>query len=135
MTVCAACRAALAGLALSLASPLHAAEGELAREPGSVLLMRCTPALQLIAGTDLDPSARADALTCIGFADGFLFGHGWAAWREGRDMYYCPPEQFSGHAAVPVLVDYLRAHPERLDVAGHVLLFAALTDAFPCTPR
>jgi hypothetical protein len=122
-------------LALALAQQLHAGDGELAREPGTVLLARCEAALQLISGGGATAEERADGLTCIGFVDGFLYGHGWAAWREARDMYYCPPQAVSGHAAVPVLVAYLRAHPERLDAPAHVLLFAALSDAFPCTAR
>ena len=28
----------------------------------------------------------------------------------------------------------LRAHPDRLDAHAHVLLFSALSDAFPCEP-
>ena len=110
-------------------------EGEMARQPGQVLLARCQPALQLLqAEAALEAGQRADALACVAFIDGFIFGHGWAAWREHGDMYYCPPADFSAAAAVPVLVEYLRAHPERLDAPSHVLLFAALSDAFPCTP-
>jgi hypothetical protein len=70
----------------------------------------------------------------VAFVDGFIFGHGWAAWRESRDMYYCPPENFSAAAAIPALVAYLRAHEDRLDAPAHVLMFAGLSDAFPCSP-
>ena len=35
---------------------------------------------------------------------------------------------------VPALVEYLRAHPERLDSEAHVLTFAALSSAYPCEP-
>lgn len=100
--------------------------------------MRCDPALRLLEAGHrlaLNDEEYVRAQSCIGFVDGFIYGHGWAAWREGGDMYYCPPPEFSAQAAVPVLVTYLRDHPERLDAAAHVLLFAALSSAFPCTPR
>jgi len=33
-----------------------------------------------------------------------------------------------------VVVDYLRAHPDRLEEDAHLLVFLALTAAFPCKP-
>jgi len=107
------------------------------RESGTQLFARCEPALRLVeAGSRvlLNDAEYAQAQSCIGFVDGFIWGHGWAAWRENRDMYYCPPEGFSATQAVPVLVAYLRAHPDRLDAHAHVLLFSALSNAFPCEP-
>jgi hypothetical protein len=103
-----------------------------------VLLARCEPALQMLDSAVAEggsPEQRAQAQVCVAFVDGFIFGHGWAAWRQQRDMYYCPPADFSAAAAVPAVVEYLRAHPDRLDAPAHVLLFAALSAAFPCTPR
>jgi hypothetical protein len=129
-------RAALTVLVVLLCVPARAADS-IGKESGGRLLARCEPALELVAGgatAPLAPSRHADAMSCIGFVDGFLWGHGWAAWRQHRDMYYCPPEDLSGRQAVTTLVDYLRAHPERLDAPGHVLLFAALTQAYPCRP-
>jgi len=110
--------------------------GSLGKETGQRLLARCEPAQELLAGgtASLSRDRYADAMSCIGFVEGFIWGHGWAAWRERRDMYYCPPEAASAQDAVPVLVAYLRAHPERLDAPAHVLLFAALSNAWPCTP-
>ena len=84
----------------------------------------------ILPGVDAGPMGR----TCVAFLDGFIFGHGWAAWREQGDMYYCPPPDFSASAAVPVVVEYLRAHPDRADAHAHVLVFAALNAAYPCTP-
>ena len=120
---------------MGLSGSVLAVEGELAREPGSVLLGRCEAAAQVLqGGIDLDPALIALAGTCVAFLDGFIFGHGWASWREQGDMYYCPPPDFSASAAVPVVVEYLRAHPDRADARAHVLVFAALSAAFPCTP-
>jgi hypothetical protein len=109
----------------------------LGKETGARLLERCEPAQILLAADTaafLSGDQYADAMSCIGFVEGFLWGHGWAAWREGRDMYYCPPEAASAKDAVPVLTAYLQAHPERQDAPAHVLLFAALSNAWPCTP-
>jgi hypothetical protein len=115
--------------------PGQPADG-IGKETGKRLLARCEPALELLAAgaASLDRARHADAMSCIGFVEGFLWGHGWAAWRQNRDMYYCPPEDLSGQGAVPALVDYLRAHPERLDAPAHVLLFSALSKAYPCRP-
>ena len=116
----------------------HAAESiVIGKEPGAKLLERCEPAQRLIeAGSRLllSDAEYAQAQSCIGFVDGFLWGHGWAAWRENRDMYYCPPEGVSAAQGVPMLVAYLRAHPDRQDAPAHVLLFSALSSAFPCKP-
>jgi hypothetical protein len=129
-------RAAAAAAVMLACLPSQAADS-IGRETGERLLARCEPALEVLAGNgaaSLSRARHADAVSCIGFVDGFLWGHGWAAWRQNRDMYYCPPEDLSGQRAVPTLVDYLRAHPERLDAPAHVLLFSALTKAYPCQP-
>ncbi len=114
-----------------------AGNGSIAKQSGEQLLARCEPAVVLLSPGSrmLDASASTAALTCIAFLDGFLYGHGWAAWRDGRDMYYCPPEGFSALDAAPLVVSYLREHPERLDTPAHVLVFAAFSHAYPCTPR
>jgi hypothetical protein len=124
-------------LVLALAPGAALPQTASGRESGTQLLARCEPALRLVeAGSRLllNDAEYAQAQSCIGFVDGFIWGHGWAAWRENRDMYYCPPEGFSATQAVPVLVAYLRAHPDRLDAHAHVLLFSALSSTFPCKP-
>jgi len=109
-----------------------AADG-LAREDGERLLGTCRLAMSVINGVDIDAAARADAELCIGFVEGFLWGHGWKSWRTGEDMYFCPPEGFGYRQAVPVVVSYLEAHPERRIQRAHLLLFSALSSALPCT--
>ena len=115
-----------------ISAPALAGDG-LAREDGVRLLDTCRLASDLIGGANVDAAARADAALCIGFVEGFLWGHGWKAWRAGEDMYFCPPEGFGYGQAVPVVVDYLEAHPERLIQRAHLLLFSALSSRFPCT--
>lgn len=129
-------RIALANLLLVALSPAVAtAQEAIGKATGEQLLVLCEPALHMIeAGSRrlLSDVQYAQAQTCIGFVDGFIWGHGWAAWRENRDMYYCPPEQFSVRQAVPALVEYLHAHRDRLEAPAHVLLFAALSATYPC---
>jgi Rap1a immunity proteins len=125
-------------LVAALALPLWAvAEDSIGKQTGTELLARCEPALRMVeAGSRLllNDAEYAQAQSCIGFVDGFIWGHGWAAWRQHGDMYYCPPEQFTARQFVPALVEYLRAHPDRLDAPAHVLMFSALTNAYPCQP-
>jgi hypothetical protein len=109
--------------------------GGLGKESGAALLTRCEPAVWMVeAGSRrlLNDAEYAQAQSCLGFVDGFMWGHGWAAWRENRDMYYCPPEELTATQFVPFLVEYLRAYPDRLDARAHVLLFSALSSAYPC---
>ncbi|NIO42274.1 MAG: hypothetical protein GTO41_20255 [Burkholderiales bacterium] len=115
-----------------IAAPALADDG-LAREDGVRLLAACRVAMDVVNGNGVDPLARADAALCIGFVEGFLWGHGWKSWRTGEDMYFCPPQGFGYRQAVPVVVSYLESHSERLIQRAHLLLFSALSSTFPCT--
>jgi Rap1a immunity proteins len=110
----------------------------LGKDSGAALLIRCEAAVWMIeAGGSrrfLSEAQYAQAQSCLGFVDGFMWGHGWAAWREHRDMYYCPPAQLTAAQFIPLLVEYLRARPDRLDARAHVLLFSALSGTYPCQP-
>ena len=127
-------------LFLLLAIPLTTAAaplgpGGIGKESGEQLLARCEPALRMIeSGSDAGLSAAqsVEATSCIGFVDGFIWGHAWSAWRERTDMFYCPPELFSAREGVPALMNYLRAHPERLIQRAHLLVFAAFNSTYPC---
>ena len=119
----------------SVAAAAPLGPGGIGRESGEQLLARCEPALRMIeSGSDAGLSAAEgiEATSCIGFVDGFIWGHSWSAWRERTDMFFCPPELFSAREGVPALVNYLRAHPERLIQRAHLLLFAAFNSAYPC---
>lgn len=110
---------------------------DIGRESGDALLARCEPALQLLdaaAAPGLTPEQREAGLGCIAFVEGFIWGHAWSAWRERTDMYYCPPEGFGAGEAVPAVVAYLRQEPGRRIQRAHLLVFAALSRAWPCTP-
>jgi hypothetical protein len=88
----------------------------------------------MVSGEPLSPERRADALLCIGFLEGFAWGHGWAAWRKGEDMYFCPPENFTYREALSAVLGYLAEHPERVDTDAHILVFSAFSASYPCTP-
>lgn len=115
----------LAGSALA---PQAVAQSDLvARRPTAELLQACEA---VVAGLpDTLPGTR-----CIAFVEGFVWGHGWAAWREVRDPFFCPPGEgpLSARSFLPAIVAYWRAHPERLDQPAHLMLFAALSSAYPC---
>jgi Rap1a immunity proteins len=127
--------ALLSAAALAIAAVSASAEKGMGKEPGTRLLSRCEavqplPAAGGSAGSG--PAREADAQACVAFIEGFVWGHAWASWREARDMWFCLPQGFSGADGVPVVVDYLRAHPDRLEEDAHLLVFLALTAAFPC---
>lgn len=125
-----------AALAFGTTAPALGQDG-MGKEPGERLLARCESARRLAdpGGADeLSSGQRADAQACMGFLEGFVWGHAWASWREAKDMWFCLPQGFSGQQGVPVVVDYLQAHPDRLQEHAHLLVFLALTAAYPCKP-
>ena len=108
-----------------------ASENSMGKHPGKRLLELCRAA----EGKDAaDSLAQADARTCLAFIDGFIWGHAWASWREAKDMWFCLPEQFRTEQAAEDVAKYLAAHPDRLDEESHLLVFLALTAAYPCKP-
>lgn len=124
---------ALLALLLAATAPARA---DMGRESGDELLARCEPALQILAatGAGLPPDRREAGQSCIAFLDGFIWGHAWSAWRERTDMFYCPPQGFGAREAVPAVVAYLKQEPARRVQRAHLLVFAALNRAWPCTP-
>jgi hypothetical protein len=131
-----ALRAGLVALALGAATPVLALD-DMGKEPGARLLARCEAVQRLFgpAGSQgLNADQQADAQACLGFVEGFVWGHAWASWREARDMWFCLPPDFSAVQGVPVVVGYLKAHPDRLEEEAHLLVFLALTAGYPCKP-
>ena len=133
---CCAHALACASLALPLSDGLGAGmHSGLGKEPGSRLLVLCQAATAPPRGPDgVNAVSQADARACLAFIDGFAWGHAWASWRESRDMWFCLPEGFSSEQGARDVVSYLQLHPDRLDEDGHLLVFLALTAAYPCTP-
>jgi hypothetical protein len=131
-----ALRSWLVALALGTPAPAQALD-DLGKEPGARLLARCELARGLFDPAEsqgLNAGQQAEAQSCLGFIEGFVWGHAWASWREARDMWFCLPPGFSAVQGVPVVVDYLKAHPDRLEEEAHLLVFLALTAGYPCKP-
>ena len=131
-----ALRATLCALVLceAVAALAQEVDGQdsMGKEPGARLQARCEP-LRDDAGPR-DAAQQADAQACLGFIDGFVWGHAWAAWRSGTDMWFCLPQGFSSRQGVSAVIEYLDAHPDRLTEDAHLLVFLALTAAYPCKP-
>jgi hypothetical protein len=127
----------LATVLIFAAIPPALTEDGMGKEPGVRLLARCESARRPpdpSEGDRLSANERADAEACVAFLEGFVWGHAWASWREAKDMWFCLPQGFSGRQGVPVVLDYLQAHPDRLLEDSHLLVFLALTAAYPCKP-
>jgi hypothetical protein len=99
--------------------------------PGKRLLQLCRAADDK---DRVDAVAQADARTCLAFIEGFIWGHAWASWREAKDMWFCLPQEFRVEQTAKDVASYLSAHPDRLDEDSHLLVFLALTAAYPCEP-
>lgn len=100
-------------------------------------VMARRPAMELLAACEQLPAPGPEATRCLAFVEGFLWGHGWAAWRASRDMYFCLPGAEEGTVSardvIPAVVAYLKEHPQRLDQPAHLMLFTALSSTFPCS--
>jgi hypothetical protein len=117
---------------LQSASAQSAAPG---KQPGGRLLELCRPAVSIQSQDRAsDTRAISDARTCLAFIDGFVWGHAWASWREAKDMWFCLPEGFLAEQGARDVVEYLSAHPDRLDEDSHLLVFLALSKTYPCKP-
>lgn len=127
-----ALRAGLAGTLL-LAACIGTAT---AADTGRELLDQCTKALALLAGQGaaLSEADRNDASFCLGFVQGVTNIVSISYYVKPRGQMFCPPpgEVIPLDAAVKALVDYLKAHPERLSARKVTLAAAAFMKAYPC---
>lgn len=125
-------RACLAGVLLLAAGSSTVA----AADTGTELLDQCTKALQLLAGhgAALSEADRNDASFCLGFVQGVTNIVSISYYVKPRGQMFCPPpgEAIPLDAAVKALVDYLKAHPERLSARKVTLAAAAFMKAYPC---
>jgi Ssp1 endopeptidase immunity protein Rap1a len=124
---------ALFCIALAWLSGDGLAQTGLGKEPGSNLLRLCQAAATVPEGP-VAADGQSDARACLAFVDGFVWGHAWASWREAKDMWFCLPQGFTAEQGARDVIKYLSAHPDRLDEDSHLLVFLALTAAYPCKP-
>lgn len=126
---------ALVCIAVAWLSGDGLAQSGVGKEPGSNLLRLCQAATAVPRGSGaVGPEGQSDARACLAFVDGFVWGHAWASWREAKDMWFCLPQGFAVEQGARDVVNYLTAHPDRLDEDSHLLVFLALTAAYPCKP-
>jgi hypothetical protein len=110
----------------AVAAQAGAGEGSLGAQPARELLALCGRS----GGTTMADTLAAHR--CRAFIDGFVWGHGWAAWRGATDMWFCLPQAWTIDDLVPAVIGYLERHPERMDEDTHLLVFTALSQAYPC---
>ena len=107
-----------------------------ARDNGKELLEQCSKALTLIEGdaSTLSAADRNDAYFCLGFVQGVTNIVSISYYVKPRGQMFCPPPNATIplDAAVHALVDYLKAHPERLSARKVTLAAAAFMKAYPC---
>jgi len=107
-----------------------------ARDTGTELLKQCSKALTLLEGdaSTLSAADRSDASFCLGFVQGVTNIVSISYYVKPRGQMFCPPPNavIPLDAAVHALVDYLKAHPERLSARKVTLAAAAFMKAYPC---
>jgi hypothetical protein len=122
--------AVLGWLALLLTVPADA------RDDGHELLRQCGAAVrELDRQAGLEPEARLGAQYCFGFVAGITNVVSIAYHLKPDGQLFCPPDGgIAPRAAVRVLVEYLKSHPERLHARKVTLAAAAFMQAYPCLP-
>lgn len=124
--------AALAGM-LTIALWLGPAHAD---DTGRELLGQCSKALTLLEGNakTLSEADRVDASFCLGFVQGVTNIVSISYYVKPRGQMFCPPPDsvIPLDHAVHALVDYLKAHPERLSARKVTLAAAAFMKAYPC---
>lgn len=102
-----------------------------ARDNGHELLTQCEAAIAAHDGTGpADPQAAA---WCTGFVTGVTNLASIAYYVKPDGQMFCPPDGgIDPRQATRVLVDYLRAHPDRLHARKVTLAAAAFMGAYPC---
>jgi len=106
---------------------------------GNALLRKCTTALRSFETQQGDVNAWFAAGWCVGYALGFGDGH-----MIGTDpampadlkatFAYCGmgTRRIAVEQSVRILVQWLRTHPQQLDLPRSYVIAWAFADAFPC---
>lgn len=106
-------------------APVHA--------DGNMLLKACTAGLKVInKEKDLSSKELVDAAFCAGLIQG-ITDVDRINKSSGGSSFFCPPGNVINKAeATQIVVDYLRAHPEKRKQPETMLVIDALKGAFPC---
>ena len=107
----------------------HAAEGS----DGAFYLEVCSAAVKGLDGAKLSLEEGLSAVYCKSYIGGFLDAISLMTNFANADKIACTPERgIPIDQATRILVKYLRENPEALHQSGRILLYVALTKAFPC---
>lgn len=99
---------------------------------GRELLRRCEKAVATVEVGAESITDDSDAQWCLGFVRGFTQMNNWYR-MEGKSELFCGlGDGLQDQYAAEVLVEYLRHHPELLDMKDGTLALAAFVDRFPC---
>jgi len=101
---------------------------------GHELLRQCAQAA-LSFGGSADPATVnfMDAGRCIGQIDGFAGAAAFYESQKGAPGAICfPADGMTVRQSVPLVVQYLEAHPEQLHESATVLIFGAFLANYPC---
>ena len=131
-----ALRTGLVALVLIMTTAAHAVN-DMGREPGAQLLARCQLAQRLLGpsgsqGLSADQRRTRRPASALSRASSGAT-RGLPGGRQGICGSAFPPG-FSAVQGVPLVAGYLQAHPDRLEEEAHLLVFLALTAAYPCKP-
>lgn len=100
---------------------------------GNKLLKACTAGLKVInKDKGLPSNEYVDAAFCAGLIQGVI-GTNRIYQMSGTRPFFCIPEEMSNKAQnTRTVVQYLTAHPEKLELHEATLIIEALSEAFPC---
>jgi len=104
-----------------------------ARADGKKLLKACAAGLKVINKDKGLPSTEyVDAAFCAGLIQGVTDTN--RIYRKaGKSPFFCMPgDGINKSQATRTVVNYLRVHPEKLELHETALVIEALSAAFPC---
>lgn len=146
LVVAAAFLAGLLLLGLHLSHPLRvrAQDDQLGSESphftGEMMLAKCAKGLTYKESPALTERDVRDILYCSGYVRGFMDGVdvGQTAMlshsHAGAARTSCAPDVSTGQG-MRVFLKYLGDHPERLHEPAYILMWAALSQAWPCNSK
>lgn len=100
---------------------------------GNKLLKACSAGIKVINKDKGLPSTEyVDSAFCAGLIQGVTDTNRMYR-KAGKSPFFCMPgDVVNKGQAIRTVVNYLRAHPEKLESHETVLVIEALSEAFPC---
>jgi len=103
------------------------------RADGHTLLAECGEVISFLEA-GIDSATGMGASYCLGMVSGMLSLNTIYQAQQQRQLLFCPPRSrvITNAEAARTVVEYLKAHPERLNLDHPSLMFFAFEDAWPC---